>query len=179
MADEIDEVEGGQEDKDGQAAPKSKKGIIIIAAVALLAIALSIGVTLFLLGGDDEAVENGDTAEVEETETTATMEGPALYYEIKPAFLAAFTIGNRQRYMQISMTVSSRDASALDALEHHMPFIRSKIISTYSGLDFAAIQTEEGKEALRLQTVTVMNEVLEGEGAAGIENVFFTNFVLQ
>jgi flagellar basal body-associated protein FliL len=53
------------------------------------------------------------------------------------------------------------------------------VISAYSGLEFAAIQTEEGKEALRLQTVTVINAVLEGEGATGIENIFFTNFVLQ
>jgi len=170
VAEEDNNTESNNE---GEDKPK-KKLMIIIAIVSVIAIAASIGVTFFLLGDD----ESSDVVEeiVEEVEESLA---PASYSSINPPFLVTFNVDGRQRYMQISMTVSSRDASALDALEHHMPFIRSKIISTYSGLDFAAIQTEEGKEALRLQTVTVMNEVLEGEGAAGIENVFFTNFVLQ
>lgn len=158
---------------EGEDKPK-KKLIIIIALVSVIAIAASIGVTFFLLG-DDEPPEVVEEVFEELEESLA----PASYSSINPPFLVTFNVDGRQRYMQISMTVSSRDTSSLGALEHHMPFIRSKVISAYSGLDFAVIQTEEGKEALRLQTVTVMNDVLKGEGAASIENVFFTNFVLQ
>jgi len=177
VAEENNEAEDGQEDQEGQAAPESKKGIIIIAVIALLAIALSIGVTLFLLGGDDETVDDEDTAEEMETPVTAT--GPALYYEINPAFLAAFTIGSRQRYMQISVSVSSRDQAALDAVDYHMPLLKSKLNSAYSGQDFEQIQTEEGKNMLRERTLVTINEMLEAEGENTIENVFFTNFVLQ
>ena len=151
-----------------------KKLIIIVAIVAVIAIASSVGVTLMLLGGDDESAGANEAVEVVEEPLA-----PASYSNITPPFLVTFNVDGRQRYMQISMTVSSRDATSLDALEHHMPFIRSKIIAAYSGLDFTAIQTEEGKEALRLQTVNVINEVLESEGATGVENIFFTNFVLQ
>jgi len=179
VAEENNEAEDGQEDQEGQAAPKSKKGIIIIAAIALLAIALSIGVTLFLLGGDDETVDDEDTAEAEEMGTPVSATGPALYYEITPAFLAAFTIGSRQRYMQISVSVSSRDQAALDAVEYHMPLLKSKLNSAYSGQDFEQIQTEEGKNMLRERTLVTINEMLEAEGENAIENVFFTNFVLQ
>jgi len=172
VAEEDNKTEGNVDDA-GEGKSK-KKLVIIVAIVAVIAIAASIGVTLFLLG-DDESSEVVEEV-VEEVEEPLA---PAVYSNINPPFLVTFNVDGRQRYMQVSMTVSSRDASSLDALEHHMPFIRSKVISAYSGLDFAAIQTEEGKEALRVQTVSVINEVLEGEGASGIENVFFTNFVLQ
>ena len=172
MAEEESKAESGAEVA-GEGKSK-KKLIIIVAIIAVIAVAASIGVTMFLLGGD----ESSDVVEevVEEVEEPLA---PAVYSNINPPFLVTFNVDGRQRYMQISMTVSSRDASSLDALEHHMPFIRSKVISAYSGLDFATIQTQEGKEALRLQTVSVINGVLEGEGATGIENIFFTNFVLQ
>jgi len=169
----VAEEENNEESENGEGKSK-KKLIIIIAIVSVIAIAASIGVTVFLLGDDEPSVVAEET--VEEVEEPLA---PATYSSINPPFLVTFNVNGRQRYMQISMTVSSRDASSLDALEHHMPFIRSKVISAYSGLDFATIQTEAGKEALRLQTVDVINEVLEGEGAEGIENIFFTNFVLQ
>ena len=60
-----------------------------------------------------------------------------------------------------------------------MPLIRSKIINLYGGQDFEIIQTEAGKQALREETLRTINEILEAEGAALIENIFFTNFVLQ
>ena len=175
MAEEDNKTESNNEEA-GEGKSK-KKLIIIVAIVAVIAIAASIGVTLFLLGDD----ESSDVVEdvMEEVGEVEEPLAPATYSNINPPFLVTFNVGGRQRYMQLSMTVSSRDASSLDALEHHMPFIRSKVISAYSGLDFATIQTEEGKEALRLQTVKVINEVLEGEGAAPIENIYFTNFVLQ
>jgi len=172
VAEEENKAEDNQEGT-GEGKPK-KKLIIIIAIVALIAIAASVGVTLFLLGDNEpEEISEEVIEEVEE------LPSPAVYSSIKPPFLVTFNVGGRQRYMQVSMTASSRDASSLDALEYHMPLIRSKVISAYSGLDFASIQTEDGKIALREQTVTIINNVLEGEGSSGIETVFFTNFVLQ
>jgi len=168
VAEEEKKVEEGQEE-----APKSKKKlIIIIALVAILAVGLSVGATIFLLGGDE-----GETS-VEETVEEPVKE-PATYLAIKPPFLVTFNVDGRQRYMQISVSVSSRDSSSLDALEHHMPLIRSKLIAAYSGEAFDDVKTEAGKLALQSKTVEVMNGVLEGEGASQIENIFFTNFVLQ
>jgi flagellar FliL protein len=172
---EEDKTENNNEDA---VEGNSKKKLMIIAAiVAVIAILASVGVTFFLLG-DNEPTDVVEEV-VEEVEEPQEPLAPVSYSNIKPPFLVTFDAGGRQRYMQLSITVSSRDSSSLDALEYHMPLIRSKVISAYSGLEFAAIQTEEGKEALRLQTVTVINAVLEGEGATGIENIFFTNFVLQ
>lgn len=152
---------------------KSKKKLIItIVLVAVLAAGLSVGVTLFLLMGDDEKEEEIETPEV-------VVKTPTSYMNINPAFLVTYNVDGRQRYMQVSLSVSSRDTSAFASLEYHMPLIRSKLISTYSGMDFNLIKTEAGKLDLQSQTVSVINTVLESEGKGQIENVYFTNFVLQ
>lgn len=167
MAEEENKTE---EEQSGEGGSK-KKLIIIIAIVAILAIGLSVGVTMFLLGGDEDA----PTEPVIEEE----VKEPASYIPIKPAFLVTFNVDGRQRYMQISLSVSSRDASALDALDHHMPLIRSRLLNVYADQDFQQVRTEEGKLALQAQTVEVINTVLSSEEAGEIENVYFTNFVLQ
>ena len=169
MAEEESKAESNSEDNGG-----SKKKLIVIIIAAVIAVIAAVGVTVFLLVGDSSEEKVDETVEVIEEPLA-----PASYSNLTPPFLVTFDVDGRQRYMQLSVTASSRDTSALDALEHHKPLIRSKVISAYNGLDFASIQTEEGKEALRLQTVNVINTVLEAEGAAAIENIFFTNFVLQ
>lgn len=159
--DETTEASGGSK----------KKLIIIIAVVAVLAIGLSVGVTLFLLTGSDEPPAEAVVEEVVKT--------PLNYMELKPPFLVTFNVEGRQRYMQISLSVASRDAAVFNSVEHHMPLIRSKLISTYGGMDFNVIKTEAGKNDLQAKTVEVINSILSSEGGGEIENIYFTNFVLQ
>jgi len=165
-----------EENQEAKKGKFSKKGIIIIAIVLIVAIALSIGVTLFLMGGDDSDPVSDEGSEGAET---AIQKAPAIYLDIKPPILVTFNVKGRQRYMQVYVSVSSRNQASLDTMEYHMPLIRSKIITKYSGQDFDQIRTEAGKTALKEQTFNVINDVLEGEGAEKIEGVFFTNFVLQ
>lgn len=177
MADDSKEIEQAEESPQAPAG-KSKKGIIIIAVAALLAVVLSVAATLFLLGGDDQAPdENAETEITEEGEQQNA--GPALYYEIKPAFLSTFSVGNRQRYMQITLSVSSREQQALDAVDYHMPLLKSKLNSLFGSQDFEQVQTDAGKNALREKVLSTINEVLEAEQESLVENVFFINFVLQ
>lgn len=155
-----------------ESGPKSKKKlIIIIALISVLAIGLSVGVTLFLLGGDESSEASEESAE--------PVKQVASYLDITPAFLVTFNVDGRQRYMQISLSVSSRDASVFETLEYHMPLIRSRLISMYGGMDFEVVKTEAGKTDVQAKTVEIMNAVLADEGVGQIENVYFTNFVLQ
>ena len=162
----VDGVEEGEE----QQAPSSKKKLIIIIALAVLVLAVAGGATFFLMGGDANE-DAGEEAEV--------VIAPAIYLDLSPAMLATLSVDGKQRYMQVSLNVMSRDQAALDAVEYHMPFIRSKLNSVYGGVDFKMAQTIEGKEALRDETLKVINGVLESEGEALIEAVYFTNFVMQ
>lgn len=162
-----------QEEAQETGGGSKKKLIIIIALVAVLAIGLSVGVTLFLLtGSDDKAEEEGAVPQEE-------VKIPFSYLDINPPFLVTFNVDGRQRYMQISLSVANRDTSVFSSIEHHMPLIRSRLISLYSGMDFNVIKTETGKVNLQIKTVEEINAVLASEGEGQIENIYFTNFVLQ
>jgi flagellar FliL protein len=160
-----------QEQEEGAAAPSSKKKIIIIAAVALLVLGIGGGAAFFLLGGE-EPVEGEEVVEEE-------VQGPALYYDLTPPMLTTYTVNSRQRYMQVSLSVMAREQAALDAVEYHMPSIRSRLNALFSAADFKMLQTPEGKGALLEQTVDAINVILEGEGEPPIETIYFTNFVMQ
>ena len=164
--------EENTEEAQGSGTKSKKKLIVIIVLVAILAVGLSVGVTLFLLS-DDKGSELEDIAAEVEVVT------PSSYLEIQPAFLITFNVEGRQRYMQISMSASSRDASVFSSVEYHMPLIRSRLISAYGGMDFDVIKTEAGKVSLQTKTVEIINSVLKSEGEGQIENIYFTNFVLQ
>ena len=168
MADE-NKVDDGQEGEE-QNAPSSKKKLIIIIVLAVLVLAIAGGATFFLMG--DEATE-------ETAEEAAPVAAPALYLDISPPMLATLSVDGKQRYMQVSLNIMSREQAALDAVEYHMPSIRSKLNTVYGSVDFKMAQTVEGKEALRDQTLKLVNEVLEAEGEPLVEAVYFTNFVMQ
>lgn len=165
---EDDKKTDGEEGEKGS----GKKGLIIMIVVVIIAIGASVGVTLFLLGGDDSA-ENAAAEPVEE------VKAPSIYFDLKPALLTTFNIDGRQRYMQAHLSVSSRDQATIDAFEHHLPLIKSRINGLYSQQDFVEMQSDEGRLKLKESTLSLINEVLTAEGESEIENVYFTNFVMQ
>jgi len=169
-----DQAEGKGEDN-AEGGKSKKKIIIIVAIVAILSIGLSIGATLFFLNGGDSGDGAGEDAEpVEEVKL------PAVYLDIKPPFVVTYDVSGKQRYMQVFVSAQSRDQASLDAMELHMPLIRNKLIMLFSGQDFQQLQTTEGKESLRVSSLTLINEMLEKESSgSSIEQVLFTNFVMQ
>lgn len=150
-----------------------KKLIIIIAIVVILSIGLSVGATLFFLKGDGGATQEAEVPAVE-------VKKPAVYLDIKPPFVVTYDVSGRQRYMQVFVSIQSRDQSSLDLVELHMPLIRNKLIMLFSGQDFEKLQTPEGKESLRTESLSLINEMLEKEASGTtVEQVLFTNFVMQ
>ncbi len=159
---------------EGEAKGGSKKMIIIIAVVAIIAIGASVGVTLFLLGGDD-----GEEAAVAE-ENAEPVATEALYMNMKPALIVTYNVAGKQRFLQATLSVLSRSQTALDGLELHMPVIRNRLINLYGTKSFDDLQTDEGRQALLTETRDAMNETLAEQSVEGeIEAVLFQNLVLQ
>lgn len=163
---QAEQTEGTEEQEQGS----SKKKLFIIIGLAVLVLVIGGAVSYFLMSGDSGSEDESSSENVQQ---------PALYLDLTPPILSTFAIGGKQRYMQVSMSIMSRDQAALDAVEYHMPSIRSRLNTLFSGADFQLTQTAEGKDALRVETVKQVNAVLEGEGEPLIEEVFFTNFVMQ
>lgn len=150
------------------------KTIVLVVVALLLAIGLSVGATWFVLSKDD------DKTEAVAPVAAAPGKLEALYEPLVPAFVVTLNHQGRARYMQVSMTLMSRDAAALAALKVHMPMLRNRLVMTLSEQDFETLSAAAGKELLRQQiTASVQALAQEQVGSAVIEQVLFTNFVLQ
>lgn len=166
MADEENLDIGGEGEKSGG----KKKLIIIIALVAILGGGAA-AAYFFLFSGSGEP---------EMSEEEALAKAPSIYLPLEPAFTIDFIENGRQRYVQLSMTAKSKRAEQVDAMSLHMPLIRNSLVLLFSSQSFAELQTEEGKIALKKASLDVINGILEQEtGLGGIDNVLFTNFVMQ
>ncbi|TRX74437.1 flagellar basal body-associated protein FliL [Pseudomonas mangiferae] len=160
-------------------AGKSKlKLIILIVVVLLLAIGLSVGGTWFFLSRGHKAEDAKD--EAKNAEAATPVKQVALYEPIAPAFVVNFNQNGRQRYMQVSLALMGRDKGELDALKVYMPQIRNEMVMLFSSQDFDALAAPVGKEMLRQQATAKVQELSKKEtGKLAVEQVLFTNFVLQ
>ena len=152
--------------------PKSKMMLVIIIAV-LVALLAGGGVAAFFMmsGGEEKAVEESAAAPTQQ---------PAIYFDFKPPFIVNYNWNGRQRFVQVGVSIMTRKGAVVDALQKHMPLIRNNLLMVFSSQDFEMLRTPEGKEALRQQLLEEIQKVLNEEiGEPGIEQVLFTNFVMQ
>ncbi|WP_313025140.1 flagellar basal body-associated protein FliL [Pseudomonas lopnurensis] len=157
---------------------KSRLKLILTIVVAmLLAVGLSIGGTLYFMS-KGEGLDGGKADDA--AATTPSGKQPAIYEVLMPAFVVNFSHNGRQRYMQVSIALMSRDQAALNALKVHMPLLRNRLVMLFSSQDFEVLKTPVGKEMLRQQATASVQELAQKEiGTLAVEQVLFTNFVLQ
>ena len=171
----------GPPDVPSPAAATEGKGklklIIVIVLGLLLAVGVSVGATLYFMSRGESEQPADETAKAD----AAPQRQAAIYEVLAPAFIVNFTnAGGRQRYMQVSVALMSRDQAALDGLKEHMPLLRNQLVMLFSSQDFASLATPVGQEMLRQQATASVQELAQKEiGKLAIEQVLFTNFVLQ
>jgi len=145
-----------------------KKKLIIIGALLLI-----------LLGGGGTAAYFFLFSDGDSTEVALTNE-PSVYLALDPAFTIDLMVGGKQRYVQLNMTVKSKNMDQVNAVTLHMPLIRNSLVLLFSSQSFDELQTAEGKIALKAAALNAINGILEQEtGQGGIDGVLFTNFVMQ
>lgn len=174
---EKNENDSENEEEGSEKASGGMKKIIIIAVLGILLIGGSVGATLYFFGAfDDESEVVAEEGEGEPVD----VKMPAIYFPIKPPFIVNFQSRGRQRFLQVSVTVMSREQDAIDAIQTHSPLIKNRLVMLFSGEVYEELYTDEGRELLRLKTLTAIQKLLEQEiGKPGIEQVLFENFVMQ
>ncbi|MBA1261708.1 flagellar basal body-associated FliL family protein [Stutzerimonas sp. NM35] len=152
------------------------KLIVLVVLGLLLAVGVSVGSTLYFMNKGEP--KSPDAAQGSQA---APQRQAAIYEVLAPAFVVNFSnTGGRQRYMQVSVALMSRDQAALDALKEHMPLLRNQLVMLFSSQEFASLATPVGQEMLRQQATASVQELAQKEiGKLAIEQVLFTNFVLQ
>ncbi|WP_448506853.1 flagellar basal body-associated FliL family protein [Immundisolibacter sp.] len=151
-----------------------KKSLLMIGGGALVLVAVSIGATVFLVGGEHAKPAAGEQA------TAKKVESPAVYTPLEPPFVVNFEDDGAIRFLQVSIEVLTRDPKVTEAVKLHMPAIRDQLIVLLSGADYATLASREGKDTLRKQSLDTLKTILKAQGAPdAIEGLYFTNFVMQ
>jgi flagellar FliL protein len=202
-----DEEINEDEDEGEKPKPKKKSGILKILLIvfsAILLVATSVGATLFLTGAlskhDESAVvaeEGGDAASSDaESGTDAKAKKkdkkskdkkgakepklPPIYVELGEPFVVNFVEAAQIRYLQVKIEAMTRDQVVADAVKANLPQIRNNLVMMFSGLDYGSLTTAEGKQKIRDQALTEVQNIVKDEtGNSGVEAVYFTSFVMQ
>lgn len=158
---------------DGQEEDGGKKSMLLYIIIGIIAVGAGIGGTLFFVGGGSGAASD--------VEPEVVLQKKANYQNLKPAFIVNYKDKNgRQRFLQIGVSVMSRDPEALEALKIHEPLLRNNLILLFGSQSFSVLQTPEGKDALANAALLEIQTLLEAEiGRPGVEKVLFTDLVMQ
>ena len=82
--------------------------------------------------------------------------------------------------VKAELTVVARDQAVVDSVVTYTPAIRGEVLNLFADQDYATLQTEEGKQALRQLLKERIDAVLVKEKQKpGIESVMLTSFVMQ
>lgn len=180
-----------------QAPPPKKRSVVKIIMWSVISLLLVGGATaggLYFAGMlpgfsvQDDGADNADASKDSKKKGVKGKgekkkkdpEKPVIYHALEPPFVVNFQDQTQVRFLQISIEVSSRDIAVVEAVKTHMPVIRSNLILLLSSQNFSDISSREGKENLRASALDEINAILkERTGQAGVEDVYFTSFVMQ
>ena len=192
MADEIEDEEQGRK---GGGVLK----IILIALLVLLLLAGAVVATLFFTGFFDKADEKAAENKVAELEAAAearndpgsaapqrvTKESPELkrfeyhYLELQREFLA--NVSNSRKVIQVQVAVMTNfDERVFANVTKHEFALRSAVLDLMRQVTEADLTKTNFRRELATNIKAEMNSVLEKyEDFGGIEEVYFTTFVVQ
>lgn len=176
------------------AAPKKgNKKLLIIGGLAIVLVgAGGVGAGLYAGGGSGghEEEENlpelvlregahGDTKALKHGKSPDPTVYKATYYPIEQQFTS--NLRDSDGFVQVGLGVSTYyDERVTEAVKLHEMAIRSAVLMTLANQDIETVASPKGKETLQHDLTKAINAVLEEkEGFGGIDDVYFTSFVIQ
>lgn len=120
-------------------------------------------------------------APVEASEAETVKRADPIYWPFDPAFVVNLPDGAYMRYLKVDLALMTRDVQLPAMLEKHAPLLRNELLMLFSNAEYEKLLNAEGKESLRADAISSLNARLVELGAAegGIEDLYFTSFVMQ
>lgn len=169
MAEEAKEDDGVEGEETGGS--KKKLILLIVGAVALVGAA--VGGTIFVMGGKDDGAEV-----VEEVEEPVR---DPIYIALDPTFVVNYKDSNAvNRFLKAELNIMTFETDVEEAVSKHMPLIRSNLVTLFNQQEFEDLIHQQGKEAFRAAALAELQKVIQTHlGKPGIEQLYFTTFVMQ
>jgi len=118
-------------------------------------------------------------AEGEEKEGEAAVEDYVNYIQLKP-FIANFGEKGKLRFLKCEITIQVNSESAHHAVNAHMAHIRNDLVFLLTDQTEATLKTVEAQQTLAKEALKKVQDLLvEEEGEAFVNDLFFTSLVIQ
>lgn len=126
---------------------------------------------------DGTAVSEKEAGQALPKETTSDFK--VTYHQIEQPFTS--NLSNSDSFAQLSLAVSTfYDERVFENVTNHEIAIRSAVLMELGQQDAAGLEEPEGKLRLKRKLRDIINDTLkEKTGFGGIEDVYFTNMVVQ
>lgn len=108
--------------------------------------------------------------------------GVVRYVELKPTFIANFGVSENghMRYLKADVTVRVSNKDAEYAARYHLPALRNSLVMLLSRQDESTVSSAAGRETIKAEALSELRDILQiEEGEPHIEDLLFTNFVVQ
>lgn len=127
----------------------------------------------FLLVGAQQAYAQEDEMAI----------GPAgpFYVPLQPAFVINYGGQGRLKYLRAELSVRVDSIHIANSVRHHLPYIRNNLVMLFSRQTEEEINSLDGRESMRKKALEEIRRILmkEDKTKKGVEDLFFTNFVVQ
>jgi flagellar protein FliL len=128
-------------------------------------------------GANDKADADAEADEDTNPDGTPRV---AVYMDFEQPFVVNFQDEGQLRYLQITVSVMTKNPKVVEELKRHMPLIRNNLVMLFSGQTREGIISREGKEKIRKEAEAEVQKILkEQTGNPGVKALYFTSFVMQ
>lgn len=162
----------------------NKKMIIVIIALAFLLFLGLVGGGFYIMWTklsqinatpqQTQQAGNGENGAAQPADAGApTKVGP-----IKPidTFIVNMADTERERYLKITLQLELSNAEADGEINKRMPQVKDLVLTFLPTKTAAELQSMEGKQQLREELMTKINDLLS---TGRVTNIYFTDFVIQ
>lgn len=105
---------------------------------------------------------------------------PPKYLAFDPPLVASLEDKGSIRFLQVTVELMARDEKIIANIETHMPVIRNNLLMLLGGQTVSSLTNREEKEKLRKQALAEVQKIMKANtGEAGVEDLYFTSFVVQ
>lgn len=115
-------------------------------------------------------------------ESSAAADGSNPYYQIEDPFTINFLNQSQQkmRYLQIQVALKSDDPAIINNAKMNLPMIQDALRVLFTDQNYQTVSSVAGREMLQQQALNKIRALLAAEtGSDGLEQVYFTRFILQ
>lgn len=150
----------------------SKKLLWIMVFLVLLSSAGAAAALYMVMGRDADT----DTSEAQQV----TERQAPIFLRIEPftVNLADDTHGSRLLYVGVTLRVGEEQSKEL--LDEHMPQVRSRLLTLFSGKQATELTSPEGKQQLANEVIDRLSvPMTENQPPLDLREVLFTEFIVQ